>query len=130
MICIRFAPSEGCDVSGTPAELRAVAEAVSSLSGSASFAADTSQPPTPYPFSLSTLVVRVGSGPVCASVHGGVLSVTAAPKFLVPFASFFRFEDTAPEGYHSHHQYFPGNTYISPESVPLVISVHHPHSIA
>ena len=129
MICIRFAPGEGCDLSGTPAELRAVAAAVSSLNSSVSFAADTSQPADPYPVALSALVVRVGSGPVCASVQGDVLGVTAAPEFLTPFASWFRFEEATAGGYHVHHEYFPGNEYISPKSVPLVISVRYPHPV-
>ena len=129
MIRIRFAPGEGCDLSGTPAELRAVAQALSSLSGSVSFAADTSPPADPYPFMLSTLEVRVGSGPVCASVRDDVLCVTAASEFLAPFASCFQLEETTPGGYHVHHEYFPGNDYISSVSIPLVISVRPPYPV-
>jgi hypothetical protein len=134
MICIRFCPCEGCDISGTPVELRAIADGITVLShassGSVSFIADTSHPPAPYPALLSALEVRVGPGPVCAKVHDGVLSVTAASKFLVPLSSFFQFEKTVSDGYHCHHEYFPGNAYISADSVPLIITVRQCHPIA
>ena len=130
MFCIRYAPGEGCDISGLPAELRAVAESIVALRGSVSFAADTTQSPAPYPAALSSLVVRAGTGPVCAVVQGSVLHVTAGPDFLPVFASCFQFEDAAPDGYHVHHEYFPGSEHIAAESVPLVISVLSPHPVA
>ncbi len=130
MFCIRYAPGEGCDISGSPAELRGVAESLAALRSSISFAADTTQSPAPYALALSSLVVQVGTGPVCATVQGSVLYVTAGPEPLEVFASCFDFEDDTPKGYHIHHEYFPGHEYIAAESVPLVISVHHPHPVA
>ncbi len=130
MICIYYAPGDGCDISGSPAELRGVAESVASLRSSVSFAADTTQSPAPYPLALSALVVRVGVGPVCAAVQGSVLHVTAGPEFLPVFASCFEFEDSTPEGYHVHHEYFQGSEYIAAESVPLVIRAHLSHPVA
>ena len=130
MICIRFAPGEGYDISGSPAELRGVAESIAALRGSVSLATNTAQSPAPYPFVLSSLVVHAGTGPVCAAVQSCVLHVTAGPEFLPVFASCFLFEDTAPDGYHVHHEYFPGSEYIAADSVLLVISVHSPHPVA
>jgi len=124
MLCIRYSPGDGCEISGSLTELSEVAEAILYLSSSVSFLGDITQPPAPYLLMLSSLVVRVGSGPVCATVQGGVLCVTAAPEFLEAFSSFFQFDDTTPAGYHTHHEYFPGNTQIAEESVPLVITVH------
>ena len=130
MICIRYAPGEGCDISGSPAELRGVAESLAALRSSFSFAADTTQSPAPYPLALSSLAVRVSTGPVCATVRGSVLHVTAGPEFLPVFASCFEFEDAAPDGYHVHHEYFPGSEYIAAESAPLVIRVQLSHPVA
>ena len=75
-------------------------------------------------------MVRVGTGPVCAAVQDSVLHVAAGPEFLPVFASCFQFEDATPDGYHVHHEYFPGSEYIAAESVPLVIRAHLPHPVA
>ncbi len=127
MLFIRFAKNEGCDISAKPAELRAVGEVVQRLAsaghGSHSFPGDTSLPPEPYDRVLSQLTIRVASGPVCATVDGDTLNIEVGPEFLAPFASFFDFDDGTPAGHHHHHEYFEGNDYVSPKSVPLVIGV-------
>lgn len=127
MLFIRFTTQEGCDIAAKPDELRAVSEIVSRLAsaghGSHSFPGDTSLSAEPYDHVLNQLTIRVANGPVCATVDGDTLSIEAGPEFLVPFASFFDFDDDTPAGYHNHHEYFEGNQHVSPKSVPLVIGV-------
>lgn len=128
MLRIRFTKNEGCDITAKPAELRAVGEVIQRLAsaghGFHSFSGDTSLPPEPYDRILSQLTIRVASGPVCATVDGDTLTIEAGPEFLAPpFASFFNFDDDTPAGHHHHHEYFEGNDYISPKSVPLAIGV-------
>jgi len=127
MLLIRFADAEGCDIAAKPAELRAVSESILLLAsaghGSDSFSGDVSASPEPYDRTLSRLSVRVSSGPVCATVDDDILSIEAAPEFLVSFASFFDFDDDTPSGHHHHHEYWEGNKDISPNSIPLVIGV-------
>jgi hypothetical protein len=127
MLRIRFTQNEGCDISGRPIELRGVSERISQLAaagqGSHSFSGDISASPKPYDRFLMQLIVRVTCGPVCAIVKGDALIVEAGAEFLVPFASFFNFSDDVASGYHHHHEYWEGNDYVSPNSVPLVISV-------
>lgn len=127
MLCIRFTKQGGCEITASPAELRAIAKVISHLAssshGSDSFAGDVSLSPKPYDRLLSRLTISVTSGPVCVAVDGDTLSIGAGPEFLIPFASFFDFDDKTPSGHHHHHEYFEGNSYISPNSTPLVIGV-------
>ena len=39
------------------------------------------------------------------------------------FASFFLFYPNTRRGMHNHHEWFNGNEYVAPDSMPLVISV-------
>ena len=127
MLSLRFTQKEGCDIHGTPAELRAISEKIQQIAaagrGSHSFPADTSISPDPYDRALSRLIVRATTGPVCATVDGDTLTVEAGKDFLVGFASFFNFSEHTPHGAHYHHDYWEGNEDVSPKSVALVIGV-------
>jgi hypothetical protein len=127
MLCIRYSKREGCDISASPLELRAVAEVISRLassgSGSHTFTGDISVSALPYDQLLHQLTVSVTAGPVCAAVDGDTLRISGGSEFLTPLASFFDFADETPAGSHNHHEYFEGSNYVSPNSTPLVIGV-------
>ncbi|HSY42557.1 MAG TPA: hypothetical protein VK811_01515 [Candidatus Acidoferrum sp.] len=127
MLSIRFADREGCDITATPAELHAIATAILQLAssghGSHSFSGDVSASPKPYDRLLHRVTVSATAGPVCATVNGDVLAIEGGPEFLKAFASFFDFDDQTPSSYHHHHEYWEGNSHVSPHSVPLVIGI-------
>jgi hypothetical protein len=127
MLAIRFADGEECDITATPAELRAIAKVILQLAssghGSHSFPGDVSASPKPYDRLLNRVTVSATAGPVCATVAGDNLQIEGGPEFLKAFASFFDFDDQTPPGHHHHHEYWEGNTHVSPHSVPLVIGV-------
>jgi hypothetical protein len=127
MLCIRFSKKSGCDISAKPLELRAIAEVIlrlaSSGSGSHTFFGDISISAKPYDQLLHQLAISVTTGPICATVNGDTLNICGGSEYLKPFASFFDFDDKTPSGHHNHHEYFEGNSYVSPNSTPLVIGV-------
>ena len=127
MLCIRFSKKSGCNISAKPLELQAISEIIlrlaSSGSGSHTFFGDSSISPNPYDQLLHQLVISVTTGTICATINGDTLSICGGSEFLKPFASFFDFDDKTPSGHHNHHEYFEGNSYVSPNSTPLVIGV-------
>jgi hypothetical protein len=128
MICVRFTTSEGCDISGTLSDLLEVATIIRRLAkcgGSRTVEADSQANPGAYETLLNSLALRITSGPVCATVSGGALEISAGATFMEGFASFFQFEAETPNGHHHHHEYWDGNEYVAPGSTPLVIRVAH-----
>ena len=113
------------DISGTPAELRAVAAALESLKAGESryFPAIAGADPAPYQTALEGLEVIASGGSIRASRVGHRLRVTGSPDALAGFASFFHVEDGTPSGHHCHHEWWEGNEFIADDSLPLVISV-------
>ena len=113
------------DVSGTAAELNAIADRIERLGPGEELSAraDDAANPAPYSRCLAGLTVRATDGPARVAVIGDRVVVTASPAFARVFASFFRFNDNAPRGTHGHHEWFEGNESIAPDSRPLVISV-------
>lgn len=126
MIRIRYSEGEGCDISGTPSELRAIKNLIChAITNNDSFTveAETMANPWPYQRLLHSLALKVIPGPVCARVIGDVLEVRGSAEFLEKFSSWFAFRDDTPVGHHGHYEYYEGNIYVSPDSIPLVISV-------
>lgn len=127
MLCIRYSQREGCEVSGSPADLRGVATTIERLchsgSGSVTLPADAFQSAHPYDRTLTDLTLGIAAGLLCASVHDTVLDIAGSQDCLATFASFFSFDESTPENYHCHHEYFEGSPGISPASTPLVICV-------
>ncbi len=78
---------------------------------------------TPYDRSLELISVKVTEGPVKVGVINNEARVTGSQEALSTFSSFFEFEETARKGDHTHHEYFSGNEYIHPNSIPTVIGV-------
>jgi hypothetical protein len=112
------------DISGTPAELRAIADQIAAMSaGELSFAATPVPDPRPYARSLAELTVRVTDGPVRVSIDGETVLATGSAPMLGGFTSFLRFHPDARPGTHSHHEWFDGNQYIRSDSIPLVVRI-------
>ena len=114
------------DLSGTPAELRLVAQSLAELchGRSLTLAADLTADAAPYDRLLAVFEVTASDGPVRVTVAGEALRATGSPEFLrKQFASFFRFREDAPRGAHTHHEWYEGNECIAADSMPLVISV-------
>jgi hypothetical protein len=112
------------DVSGTPAELRAVADRLAGMTAgqSCEFAADVATGPAPYARVLAAFRVVASGGPVRVSVAGDTLLATGSPEMLARFASVFAFSEGGRPGTHRHHEWWEGNEYIAVDSRPLVIS--------
>lgn len=70
------------DISGTPADLAAIADQLERLSagGFASFRADASADPRPYRRSLAALDVRITDGPARVALSGDRVVVTRASR--------------------------------------------------
>ena len=128
---IRETASE-LDLSGTPAELRAIGRAVAALGPGerCRFEADAHADPAPYTRVLAALVVEASGGPVRVSVAGQVLAASGSPDMLARFASFFVFSDADRPGTHAHHEWWDGNEYIAADSRPLVIRAAEPGAAA
>jgi hypothetical protein len=122
-VVIRASDTE-LDITGEPAELRAVGAALAALKPGASvaFEADTAADPYPYTRVLVALRAEASGGLVRVAVEGDVLTATGSPDLLRRFASFFEFADDTPKGHHQHHEWWEGNEDIAPDSRPLVIS--------
>jgi len=111
------------EVSGSSAELRAVAVALTGLRAGqcCQFMADGTADPAPYTRTLAAFQATATGGPVCVSVAGGRLIATGGPEMLARLASFFEFGDADEPGVHRHHEWWEGNEYIAVDSRPTVI---------
>jgi hypothetical protein len=113
------------DISGSPAELNAIADQFERLTagGSVSIDADATADPRPYNRCLAALEARITDGPVRVALSSDRVVVTASAPRMQTFASYFRFDAGAPRGTHAHHEWFDGNDYVASDSTPLVVSV-------
>ena len=124
---IRWEP-KGVDVSGTLSELANVASEIDGVASSAKafveVVGETDGSPAPYDRLLACMRVTSGNGPVRISEHPqGVLHVTGGSQELAALESYFLFGPDATRGAHNHYEYFPGNEYVTADSLPLVVSV-------
>lgn len=127
MLRISFTPPDELDISGTAPALKAVLAQLNALANGDEtevfIPVDKNANPAPYDESLNALVGHVTTGPTKVSVIDNCLEVVGSQASFAEFASFFSFDEYTSEGAHNHHEYFDGNTYIHPKSVPLVISI-------
>jgi len=128
MLEIRYSAPYDLNISGTVDELQAVRREILALIKSGvsriSFGADSSFEPSPYDAALSKLVIVKGQCPTKVSLNnGGEIHVEGSPYCLEAFASFFDFKSDAGKGAHTHYEYYKGNEWVAPDSIPLVISV-------
>ena len=128
MIEIRWSEETNeIDLSGTPQDLQYIRQSILHLIHqtdqtqiiiSTAIDFDTS----PYSSRLSFLVIDKSENFIMVQVAANCLEVRGNPKNLEVFADWFDFESNVSQ-YHCHFEYCPGNELISPDSLPLVISV-------
>lgn len=78
--------------------------------------------PAPYSSRLSFITIRKGIGSTKVTVATEHLEVAGNPDCLAKFAEWFDFEGSE-SNCHCHFDYYEGNEWIAPDSLPLVISV-------
>jgi hypothetical protein len=128
MLEIRYSAPHDLEISGTVDELqmvrRGILDLVESDAARIVFVADAAIEPSPYNSALSKLVVMRGQCPTKISLKDeGEVHVEGSPYCLEAFASFFEFKPDTAKGAHSHYEYYEGNEWVAPDSIPLVIGV-------
>ncbi len=130
MIVIRWTPPFDLDISGAAVELREVMSAISSVASGQrpgiDIDADSSADARPYSKCLLRLTVNGNNGPTKVSVADDSVSVIGSAHHLKVFASYFNMPEDSPRSpvhYHHHFEYFEGDDRMTPDSIPLVISV-------
>lgn len=126
MIRIRYSSPDEVELAGCKGDFEALLEHLQSFLNShaevAETAADPSFNPAPYDSRLRAIEFIRRSGPVTVSVEGEVLRVSGSSDNLKLFESWLEFDGcSAP--YHCHYDYYEGNPWIAPASLPLVISL-------
>lgn len=102
----------------------AIQEMIESAQKSILFNANTEFDPAPYDSVIPTLKIQIGAGPTKVSVTDEELLVEGAPIHLTSLLASLRcFWPTAQFPDHTHFEYFEGCDWISPDSIPLVISI-------
>lgn len=84
------------------------------------FEVDTKANPFPYEKMLGNLTVRKADHPVLVSViDENELKIEGSIDCLDIFVSNIEYVSG---GYHIHYEYYEGNEWISPDSLPLIIT--------
>jgi hypothetical protein len=114
------------EVAGAPAELRGVADRLKRLAtGGAEevIACEAAFDPKPYADLLPRLRLSRKDAKDRVSASSDELVLSGSGEGLLRLASFFDMPDDAQDGFHVHHEFFPGTDFVAPDSVPLVITV-------
>jgi hypothetical protein len=128
MIEIRFSEGQDIELSGTLAELEELREVVLELlDGELSevrVEADQMIDPAPWDsIGYGTIIRRAGDAARISIDSASRLIIEASGENLDNFASFLSFDETTDSGSHSHFEYYDGNDFIEPDSIPLILSV-------
>jgi hypothetical protein len=114
------------DLGGTPEDLQYIRQSILRLIRTGevqiSISANLDFEPAPYSSRLSFLIIRKSVGFTKVIIATDHLEVKGNPDNLATFAEWFDFEDSV-SNYHCHFDYYEGNEWIAPDSLPLVISV-------
>jgi hypothetical protein len=114
------------ELSGTPQEFQHIRQSILHLirenETQISLSTASNFDPAPYSGCLTFLIICKSEGPTRISISTDRLEVTGNHKNLEAFADWFDFEDDLSD-YHCHFDYYPGTDWISPDSLPIVISV-------
>lgn len=79
---------------------------------------------SPWDFAAKGLkIVRCGDAVRISISKDNVLLIEGSDENLEGFASFLYFDKNASSGFHSHYEYYDGNKWIEPDSIPLIISL-------
>jgi hypothetical protein len=128
MLEIRYSGAQEVDLAGSRIELEELRNALLGLiNGELSelrFEADRTIDPTPWDSVGQALDIQRGGDAVRVSIaHDSTMVIEASDENLNNFASFLYFDETAESGSHSHFEFYEGNDCVTPDSIPLVISV-------
>lgn len=128
MLEIRYSAPDDLSISASVDELLSVRlsilKFVKSDIGQISIIADTVIDPAPYQQALAKLVIVQRNCPIRVSLQNEKeILVEGSLDCLGAFASFFEFRPDAEQDSHTHFEYYKGNDWIAPDSIPLVIGV-------
>ncbi|BAZ51805.1 hypothetical protein JMG10_38835 [Nostoc ellipsosporum NOK] len=129
MIHIRFSNnSYGSEInlSGTPADLRSIRQSILELLQSQDVQIcilANEVDPAPYDSCLNSLLICKSDCSLKVMLSASSLKIEGTLEKLKVFAGWFDFSDSTESGYHNHFDYYEGNEWVDPASVPLVISV-------
>jgi hypothetical protein len=128
MLEIRYTPNADVDIRASKVELEKLRDAILELLGSVKrelrLEADDAIDPKPWKsVAMGMAICRQGDA-TRAWVNGdGVLRIQGSDENLTAFVSYFPIDETAQSGSHAHFEYYEGNPFITPDSLPLVIGV-------
>jgi hypothetical protein len=127
MLEIRYSGNADVDLRASTVELVNLRDSVlelieSDLTG-IRFDADETIDPKPWECLAKGLEVFRQDGAVCVSIRDNLLRVQGSDDNLRAFVSYFPTDETAQSDSHTHFEYYEGNSFIRPDSVPLVIGV-------
>jgi len=88
------------------------------------FETDNTIDPAPWESAGQALYIgRFGNAVKVSISVDSTLVIEGSDQNLDNFASFLSFDETTESGEHSHFEFHEGNDYITPDSIPLIISV-------
>jgi hypothetical protein len=128
MIEIRWSEETNeIELGGTPQDLQYVRQSILHLvhqtdETQITISAAIDFDPSPYSSRLSCLVIDKSENFIRVQIAANCLEVRGNHQNLEVFADWFDFESNMSQ-YHCHFEYYSGNEWISPDSLPLVISV-------
>lgn len=125
MLHIKYTPPVDLELSANPSELLTLSAEIAAFTihpkvNELNLLADGSVDPAPFTRCLTGLRVRRSAYPACVAVDGEELIIAGTNETLALFCSFL--ESAAQDG-HVHYEYYEGDEYISPDSLPLVVRV-------
>ncbi len=128
MLEIRYAKQNEVDISGKTDDLQRVRQTIIDLAEgdhcTVALFADSTIKPDPYDSVIQKMLFMKGEGPAKVSLlNEKTIKIEGQPDNLKRLASYFDFEPASAIGQHSHYEYYEGNEWIAPDSIPLVISV-------
>ncbi|MFW9263635.1 hypothetical protein [Nostoc sp. CALU 546] len=129
MIYIRFSNNSyggEIDLSGTSTDLKSIRQSILELlqSQDVQICIPANEvDPAPYDSCLNSLLIRKSDCSLKVMVSASSLRIEGTAEKLKVFAGWFDFNDSTESGYHNHFNYYEGNEWVDPASVPLVISV-------
>jgi hypothetical protein len=122
MRVLRADDTRELELSGTPAELRRLAEAL--RSGQGRWRLDTAGDPAPYSRALASLEAVRTAGLLVVSADLASLRLAGDRAYCTALASVLTgFAEEGDLSGHLHLEHLPGHAYLSPCSEPLVIAL-------
>jgi hypothetical protein len=127
MLDARYSPPANVRIEGRASDFDEVRAQLHDLLASAGhetrIATISEGDPAPYQTRLLSIRFTRATGPTRVSISlGQELVVAGSDQNLGLFSSWLDFERATPPT-HQHYEYYPGNQWVAPDSLPLVISL-------